>query len=308
MITDIFLEQALAAKFDSVKWDCSKPVVPVSIVSANFNNGRFLTAFFWSILNGVVVPKEIVVVDDGSSDGSPELLRRFSEIIPSLHVVYFEKNRGFGHALNSGIKQASCKYVARIDPDDVCGPLRLKRQFEELEKGDLDILGSDAFIFDSDTGNIVSSTNSPLRKDIIEKRILRGEHGVLHPTVTGVIEAFRETMYIQDNVPAEDYDIFARMFKAGYSLGNLKEKHLFYRTHSGSVSTKLKFSLINKTFSIRDAIFNTNTPFYYRLKYYIYNSSYRKYLYNNNVVSKLFWGGVASLFAPLRFISRMMRR
>jgi len=307
--TGDYLGMALNAKVDDVLCSVKTGVkcVDVSIVAANYNNVRFLAAFLWSILNGTVLPKEIIVVDDGSRDGSAEILAAMEKRVPCLRVIYFNVNKGFAHALNEAIAYATGRYVARIDPDDICGFDRIERQYNELEKGECHVIGSNAVIFDSDSGRIITHTNFPVTVRSISDRIRKGEHGLLHPTVMAQTSLFKQYSYRQENVPAEDYDIFARMLRDGAIIGNIADCLMFYRVHGSSASTNMKYSLIQKTFDLRDEIFAVRTSSLRRIRYFVFIYSYRSYLYNKNRYARYFWGGVASFAAPLRLLSRLVK-
>src|SRR3546814_18571516 len=79
-----------------------------------------------------------------------------------------------------------------------------------------------------------------------------------------------DNLYIQKNVPAEDYDIFARIYKAGARFSNLDDCLIKYRVHEASASNALPFSTIRKTYKISDELFDKKTYkvaiFYYYLR------------------------------------------
>ena len=85
----------------------------VSIICANYNNGKYLDEFFSGVINSTVLPKELIIIDDGSSDNSLEILSRYN--LPYLKVIVLENNLGFANALNEGISKAKGKYILRVD-------------------------------------------------------------------------------------------------------------------------------------------------------------------------------------------------
>lgn len=279
----------------------------VSVVAANYNNAAFLHEFFNSWINSSSSPKELIFVDDGSKDNSLQIARSYQAQLPNLIVVELGKNKGFGNALNAGIKLASCKYILRIDPDDVVMPERLTKQVSVLDSGEADVVGSNAIIFQSGSGATMGMTNFPRDHIEIEKTIRRGEHGVLHPTVLARAELFKSHPYIQDNVPAEDYDIFARMLRAGARFHNIQEPLLRYRIHQRSASNVLPFDTIKKTYRIRDAVFETETRKVTVFLYYAHIKLYRKFLFSKNKINRLFYLGAASILRPDKAAKRVLR-
>ena len=76
----------------------SKPTADVSIITANYNNGRYLNAFIDSIASSTVWPAELIIVDDGSTDHSEAVICAYQDL-PFLKPVFLGKNLGFSNAL-----------------------------------------------------------------------------------------------------------------------------------------------------------------------------------------------------------------
>lgn len=271
----------------------------ISVVAANYNNAKFLKDFFESWKKSTVLPKELIFVDDGSKDNSLEIAKSYKAELPYLIILALGDNKGFGNALNLGVDIATGKYILRIDPDDEVHPDRLKLQYEFLEQNKkIDILGSNAVAFNSETGKNINKTNFPLTHKKILSAYKKGEHGVLHGTVMGKSSFFKKHKYVQSNVPAEDYDIFARMINDGAIFENLPQVLLRYRIHLNSASNILPISTIQKTYNIRDEIFLTQTNNLLVIWYFFHIKCYRKYLFSKNKFKKIFYLCLAALLRP----------
>lgn len=281
--------------------------VRISVVAANYNNAAFLAEYFEAWKRSTIEPYEHIFVDDGSTDDSLQIARAYAKEMPSLLIIDLGDNRGFGNALNAGIESARGTYIARIDPDDVIAPERLSRQVTILESGIADIVGSNATIFQSSSSLEVGISNFPEKHDAIALAIKRGEHGVLHPTVMARTELFKAYRYVQANVPAEDYDIFARMLAAGARFHNIQEPLLRYRIHQRSASNALPFSTIRKTYRIRDEIFGTQTAPISVWLYYLHIKFYRKHLFATRLLPRLAYLGLASALRPDKALKRLLR-
>ncbi len=286
----------------------TKAVVDISLVVANYNNGRYLEAFFQSIQDSTVSPHEIVFVDDGSTDDSLIIAHRAAATLANLKIIALAENVGFANALNAGIARCSATFIMRIDPDDILLPERMERQYEYIITHGLDVVGSNAVIFHDSTHASIGKTNFPIRHADIEKTILKGEHGVLHPTVLGRASLFKSVSYIQENVPAEDYDIFARFLRAGARFGNVPEPLIRYRIHDQSASSRLRYSTIATTYRLRDSIFGGSTPRWKVVTYYCHIKSYRNYLGSRSPVSKSLWGALSSLCYPQKLVRKIATR
>jgi glycosyltransferase involved in cell wall biosynthesis len=279
----------------------------VAIVAANYNNGPYLRDFFAAIARSTVQPTELIFVDDGSSDDSLSIAERFTDALPYLKIIRLATNQGFARALNAGIAEATSDYIFRVDPDDIPGDAQLERQIKHLQQFDLDVVGTNATIFQSETGRVLGQTNFPVTGEEIAKRIKNGEHGVLHATVLAKKSLFKKQPYEQANVPAEDYDIFARFLKAGAKFGNLKDPLLSYRVHASSASSSLRYSMIERTYNLRDQTFGTRTSKVTVMLYYVHIKAYRKYLMSKNAFSRVAWASVSACATPWKVLRRLKR-
>lgn len=100
----------------------------VSVVIPVFNGERFLDATLASVFAQDYRPIEVIVVDDGSTDGTRAVLERWPEV-----VVIHQENAGCGAARNAGIARARGAYIALQDADDLWVPDKLTRQIAHLE-------------------------------------------------------------------------------------------------------------------------------------------------------------------------------
>lgn len=104
----------------------------VSVVLPNYNGSDFLKTAVDSVLAQSFTDFELIVVEDGSTDGSAELLASYSD--PRLRVIPLEQNEHICIALNTGLAAARGKYIARIDCDDCWLPEKLEKQYRYMEE------------------------------------------------------------------------------------------------------------------------------------------------------------------------------
>jgi len=277
----------------------------VSIVAANYNNGRYLKDFINSVSDSSVLPKELIIIDDGSTDDSLKILESFSRLA-YLKIIKFEKNLGFCEALNAGIEIASGDYIMRVDPDDIVLKGRIKSQVEYLENHkEVDVVGSNVIYFHDDTGKVLIRSNFPIDHSSIKTKYLKGEHGVQHPSTMIRSAVMKQYKYVQDNFKAEDYEIFARMIKDGLHFANIYEPLTRMRVHGQSVSVSIQYSTIKLTYKIRDEIFGTSTTALQSCFYYWYILNYKKFLITKNVLMKPLYLVLSVLFYPSKFFKRL---
>lgn len=278
----------------------------VSIVSANYNNGKYLRQFIDSIMGSTMLPKEIIVVDDGSKDESVEILKTLAKHTDILKPVFLKQNQGFANALNAGLKAATGQYILRLDPDDYIHEDRIRLQYELLQGNkELDVVGSNAAYFDNDTGKIIFQTSFPSAFPEILERYKSALHGVLHGTVMGKAQLFLKYGYEQKYVPAEDYAIFARMIADGAVMQNIRQPLTYVRVHAGSVSNDLKYKAIREPYLICNELFKTSYgPFRIKLTFY-HLKYYRKFLFQKNVLKRMWFLLLAICLNPSKLAGRI---
>ena len=103
----------------------------ISVVMTTYNRANIIPGAIHSILNQTFKDFELVIVNDGSSDGTQTVLEQHARKDPRIRVV-FQKNRGLAGARNYGVRYAKGKYIAFMDDDDKSHPQRLEKQFEYL--------------------------------------------------------------------------------------------------------------------------------------------------------------------------------
>jgi glycosyltransferase involved in cell wall biosynthesis len=102
----------------------------ISVIVPAYNSERYLGEALQSVLSQTRRPFEVIVVDDGSSDGTPSVASSFGD---DVHYVR-QPNGGIGAARNHGVDLAAGDYIAFLDADDVWEPDKLERQLAALEE------------------------------------------------------------------------------------------------------------------------------------------------------------------------------
>src|SRR5258705_11958970 len=102
----------------------------VSVIMPCFNPARYVEESIRSILNQTERDLELIVVDDGSTDGSQRAIELARISDARVNPIYFDRNRGASEARNSALKLASGKFIAFCDADDIWLPIKLATQLE----------------------------------------------------------------------------------------------------------------------------------------------------------------------------------
>ena len=201
----------------------------ISVVMPVYNGSAFLREAVDSILRQRYKDFELIIIDDGSVDETPEMLRAFSRRDPRVRVLRHARNMGLGCSLREGVEEARAEWVARMDADDIAHPDRLARQFAAVrEDRTIDILGTQAVEIDY-TGRPLRVRSVPLKHDAI-RSLLPWVNPMIHPTVLFRRRAILEVGSYDCNLPnVEDYDLWYRCAAGGLRFANLPDILLGYR-------------------------------------------------------------------------------
>lgn len=225
----------------------------VSVVMTVFNAEKFVKDAVDSILNQNFEDFEFIIVNDGSTDSSLNILQSFTD---ERIILINQHNYGLSKSLNKGIKAASAEFIARMDADDISLPNRLKTQFDFLNSNsEYGAVGSNANLIDVNAAFLYTS-NLPLSWEEIKRRL--PETMLFHSSVMfrksawakcgGYIEKGNKEFSVVWNLMADNtlWNQMASFTK----LRNIKEPLLNYRIVPGSISNQdLKKSKFIKTIS-----------------------------------------------------------
>jgi glycosyltransferase involved in cell wall biosynthesis len=197
-----------------------------------YNDERFVGRSIESILAQTLGDLELIVVNDGSTDGTATVLERYTD--PRLRIVH-QPNAGIAGSLNAAIDRSVAPYVARMDSDDIAVPERLARQVAYLDAHpECGMVGSCCDLMNDD-GVPVGQTLVPLDDAAIRRRMIMG-NPFIHSSVVLRRDVF-ETVGRYEAAWWEDYDLWWRVIPR-YRVANLPEK-LIVRTHRLSATTRI---------------------------------------------------------------------
>lgn len=205
----------------------------VSVVMPVFNAERFVGEAIESILTQTYRHLELLILNDGSTDRTEEIAKSFHD----QRIRYFgsESNLGLVSQLNSGLANASGKYIVRMDADDIARPNRIERQVWFMENHpEIGVSGSNVVSFNSHKKFFRSIM--PEGHDEICTHFLFG-NSIYHPSIImrRSVLLTHGVQYKKGTDTSEDYVLYVDLHEKT-KLANLQEVLLNYRLHDANVS------------------------------------------------------------------------
>lgn len=204
----------------------------LTVIMPAHNAVPYLTTAVSSTLKALPRDSELVVLDDASSDETPEVLERLSSD-QRLRVIRSDSPLGVSRALNRLLEMTDSQYVARMDADDICMSWRFRAQLARVQRTE--------FLFSSvvrigPSGRPMARTPAPvpISAGAMGLTLLLG-NVLVHPTMLASRRAIDQLGGYRQSA-SEDYDLWMRAVCAGMRLEKTSAVTLAYRTHGDQVS------------------------------------------------------------------------
>ncbi len=206
----------------------------VSVIMPVYNREKYVSEAIESILNQTFTDFEFIIIDDGSTDSTAEIIKSFKD--NRIQLINQYKNLGNYRARNDGMKVAQGKYICVMDSDDIALPNRIQKQLEFLEiNTQIGICGSYVKIIDSDQILTVPEDYNKI------KVWLMCNMTFIHPTIFIRAEFLKKfnLKYNDSYRYAGDYDFLVKAAHL-FPVTNIPEVLLEYRKHSEQITNANK--------------------------------------------------------------------
>ncbi|WP_313421308.1 glycosyltransferase family 2 protein [Moraxella sp. CTOTU49803] len=193
----------------------------ISVGIPFFNAEKFLSKAIESVISQSYDKWELLLLDDGSNDGSLKIAKGFEQQDNRIKVFSDGKNKGLGARLNELATLSNGEYIARMDADDIMHPKRLETQLQILKDNpNIDVLGTNAYVIDENDSvfGMRYRENSGMTKV---------EH-FIHPTIMAKKQWFLDNPYDEKAIRIEDAELWFRT-KSKSNFRMISEPLLFYR-------------------------------------------------------------------------------
>jgi len=209
-------------------------VPKVTVLMSVYNGEKYLREAIDSILDQTFCDFEFLIINDGSTDSSTDIIRSYDD--SRIRLIENEKNIGLTRSLNKGLKLARGEYIARMDADDISLPDRLEEQVSFLDEHKNVAIVSSSVIFINSCGKKVGSWNLAANSDEIKKIFLKDQNQIAHPFSMYKKKCVEKVgMYREEFEVAQDVDLWMRMIEQ-YDIANIKETLGMHRIGQNSIS------------------------------------------------------------------------
>lgn len=209
----------------------------VSVIMPVYNGEKYLDEAIESILSQSYKDFEFIILDDGSTDSSPEIISRYYDSRIKLISL---KHVGLVSALNEGIKKSTGEYILRCDSDDVSMPDRISTQVSILDNNpSIGMCGSWAEIIDGIGNKVGEMTYPPIDNRKIKKYALL-HSPFIHPSVIMRKNILLQVGGYKNFRHVEDYELWTRILNRTETC-NLPRFLIKYRIHDGQITKRKKW-------------------------------------------------------------------
>lgn len=207
----------------------------ISVIMACYNSEAWLSESIESILKQTYKDFEFIIIDDGSNDGSSDIIQYYAK--HDRRIIYIQKeNSGLADSLNIGIEMSKGKWIARIDCDDISEPNRLEQQLSYAEKDKkIVFVGCNSLNID-ENGTILGSYNYPTAHAQLLSNLKTHKKFPAHSSAFYLSSAVKSiNLYRPRVVRSQDWDLWLRLSEIG-SLVSCPQQLVRIRQHSHQIT------------------------------------------------------------------------
>mgnify|MGYP001620137307 FL=1 len=224
----------------------------VSVLLPTYNGGRFITKSIESVLKQSFKDLELIVIDDGSSDHAPDIVREFIQKDSRVLFVQNEENLGIQKTLNKGLGIARGEYIARVDDDDEWIDVhKLESQVDFLDNDQSHVLVGTGVVFVDEKREELFRFLQPVEDKSIRDRMLF-KSCFMHSAVL-----FRKSVAVElggysekeEHKHVEDYALWLGLGKIG-KLHNMPSYGIKFMLRDGAISAVNKKEQFRKNIEL----------------------------------------------------------
>lgn len=230
-------------------------MIKVSVIVPVYNVEKYLDKCLDSLVNQTLKDIEIIVVNDGSTDKSKQIIQSYKKEYPHLIKAITQTNKGIGYARNKGIKQSKGKYISFIDSDDFIAPDTLEKAYEHINKKQADIVVWNYYEVNED-GVIQSEKQLPKFDDANLKQMTSLIFSI-NPAPWNKLykrTLFDNIKFPNDRIKYEDLMTIPKVLINANKISKLEKSYNYYLVRNNSETGTID----NRVFDILKVLENIN--------------------------------------------------
>jgi len=205
----------------------------ISVIMSVYNGEKYLAKAIESILNQTFRDFEFIIINDGSTDNSLNIIKKYAKLDKRVVLMNNKKNIGLTISLNKCLKIAKGEYIARMDADDISLPERFQIQYDFLEKNkNIFLVGTGAIKID-ENGEKTTYFN-PITSPKEVKKILQRKDCIYHPSI--IFRNEDNLSYREKFTYSQDYDFYLCLLSKGKKLVSISDRLINYRCDPNAIS------------------------------------------------------------------------
>jgi len=227
----------------------------ISIIIPIYNCEKYIRQSIESIFSQSFKNFEIIIINDGSTDNSFNVISNLMQEAPEWlrkHFIFIDRtmNKGCFNTRMEAVRLSNGKYIALHDADDISLPNRLEKQYIYLENTkNIWCVGSTAITIDENSIETGIYDYSPVNHSEIVKSVKRCENPIIDPSTMFRKEVFLELegySLKKDRNLVDDFDLWTRAILEGHKFHNFKESLIKYRINDSGNTIKHKKEMIKQ--------------------------------------------------------------
>lgn len=209
----------------------------VSVIIPTYNRAKYLSEAIDSVLAQVYQDFEIIIVDDGSTDNTRNIVEKYVKNFPEKIRYFFQEKKGSSAARNNGIRNAKGEYIAFLDSDDKWLSEKLEKQMKLIKNEDVGFVYSNAYV---ENNGKMTSRIKPTSAVLDFYGLFCEGKSIVMSTVLIKKEYLKKVgMFDESLQVAVDHDLLARVL-LDYKVKHLNEPLAIYREHLNNVSSDME--------------------------------------------------------------------
>ncbi|MBQ9977006.1 MAG: glycosyltransferase [Clostridia bacterium] len=208
----------------------------ISVIMSVYNGEAYLKETIESVINQTFKNWEFIIINDCSTDSSPQILNDFAVKDERIKVYTNEVNLKLPASLNKAVSLSEGKYIARMDADDICLPDRFEKQYKFMEENS-DVALSSCRFMTMKNGVYMSGGAGGRCDNEALCALLLVRNPILHPGIIAKAEVMKKLNYDTTLTCTEDLELWTRMVMENQKMEILPECLMLYRLHDKQITS-----------------------------------------------------------------------